>query len=98
MPPPAMEVPRPPPACVHAALVTGGDVLRACVVELSGALDSGVVRDVARAVRALDPIAFQLYFIAERDYAHFAVACDGPERALRHVVFERGALRASDVD
>ena len=86
------------PAAVHAALTTGGAVLRAWLIELRDPLEDAVVRDVARAVRALDPSAFQLYLIAGRGYARFAVACDRPDRALRHLVLERSALRASDVD
>ena len=86
------------PAYVHAALSTSDSVLRACLVELRGALTSEVIHDVARQIRALDPITFYFILIVERGYARFAVACEGPDRGLRYVLLERGALRAGDID
>ena len=94
----ADELRRRLPECVNAVFVTRGEVVCAWLIEVRGAVDAAVVRDVARATRAADPIAFHLAIVATSDYARFALACDGPDRAPRHVLLERDALRASDVD
>jgi hypothetical protein len=97
-PRPADGLRRQLPGLVRAAFATGGAVLRGWLIELRDTLEIPLVRDVARAVRALDPIAFHLCIIADRDYARCALACDGPDRALRHILLERDTLRASDID
>jgi hypothetical protein len=74
---------------VAAAFTTRGDLVRACLVEVLGRVDGDVVRNITRGIRAADPVTLHLYLIAEKGYARFALCCDGPDRAVRHLLLDR---------
>lgn len=77
---------------------TRNGLLSAWVTELHGTVDAGVLRDIARSLRAADAVSHHVIVATEPGYDRVAIACDALGDRLRHVVLEPRHVRAGDME